>query len=278
MKVYHCTQGTPEWYELRRGLPTASAFSRIITSKGKLSKQADAYAAELCAEIASLNPTFFTSRGTEAMRNGHQWEAEARDYYSMSRNVEVAQVGFCLSDCESYGMSPDGLILGSDGNYEGVLELKCAMAKTHAHYVVRGTLPTEHVAQVHGQLLVSGLPYVDYLSYSPGLEPLLIRVTPNEFTEQLRTALEGFLVRFQEIKAKLCPPTPYSLAVSAWKKWLRDCGDDVAEVNKGLPNMAPLQQDIKAECWRLAKLHADSRGWTFNPDRKQFEPAYQPAF
>lgn len=33
---YHLEQGTTEWLEARRGLITASSFSRLITSKTKL--------------------------------------------------------------------------------------------------------------------------------------------------------------------------------------------------------------------------------------------------
>ena len=39
MIVKHMPQGWPEWFEARRGRPTASNFNRIITAaKGELSK------------------------------------------------------------------------------------------------------------------------------------------------------------------------------------------------------------------------------------------------
>ena len=43
-------QGSAEWVKARLGIPTASQFSRIITSTGKLSGQADGYMHELLAE------------------------------------------------------------------------------------------------------------------------------------------------------------------------------------------------------------------------------------
>ena len=40
MKVIQCTQGTPDWFEARRGIPTASRFDMILTPKtGKPSAQ-----------------------------------------------------------------------------------------------------------------------------------------------------------------------------------------------------------------------------------------------
>jgi len=52
------------------------------------------------------------------MLRGKELEAEARDFYALANDVEVKQVGFCLSD--GYGASPDGLV-GEDG----LLEIKC---------------------------------------------------------------------------------------------------------------------------------------------------------
>ena len=50
MRVIDCEQGSREWVEARLGIPTASAFKRIVTSTGKLSAQRERYQAELLAE------------------------------------------------------------------------------------------------------------------------------------------------------------------------------------------------------------------------------------
>ena len=50
MKVHDVSQRSPQWYDLRRGTPTASAFDKLITSTGKPSKQASDYAIFLAAE------------------------------------------------------------------------------------------------------------------------------------------------------------------------------------------------------------------------------------
>jgi hypothetical protein len=261
--LHQCDQGTGEWWELRRGLATASGFSRIVTSKGKLSKQADGYIAELIADIASLNPNFFTSQGTQAMRNGQAAEPEARRWYEMEKNVDVRQVGFCTTDCGRFGCSPDGLV-GDDGG----LELKCPMLKTHSLWLIKGVIPTEYRAQVHGSLIVTGRKYWDFLSYSPGLEPLLVRVEPDEFTATLKQALEDFWVRFTEAVEKL---HPQAAALASWKTWLAKV-DSLDAFNAGLPNLKGLNQECKAQAWDLVKGYAANRGWTFDPEFKMFLP------
>lgn len=273
MIVHRCTQGSPEWWELKRGVPSASNFSRIITSRGKLSAQAEGYAAELCSEIKSLNPKFFTSRGTEAMRHGATVEPEARRFYEMERSVDVDQVGVCFTDDERFCASPDGLV-----EDVGCLELKAPLPKTHAQYLLKGELPAAYRQQVHGQLVVTGLAWVDFLSYCPGLDPLLVRVTPDEFTELVRKALEEFWGTFQSVRAKLCPVTPAEEAIKAWKKFLRQVGDEIDAFNRGLPNMSGLAYEIRRECWELSKKHGDDRGWLFDPTAKTFSLPPKPEF
>lgn len=200
MKVIQCVQGSDQWWEAKRGIPSASNFDRIITAvTGKPSAGMKGYIAELIADTASMTPSYFTNRGvSRPMQNGHDMEPEARRYYALERNVDVQQVGFCISDCGRFGCSPDGLV-GEDGG----LELKCPSLHIHAGYLIDGTLPNEYKAQVHGALVVTGRAWWDFLSYGPGLDPLLIRVKPNEFTDKLRAALEVFWVQYRAAVLKV---------------------------------------------------------------------------
>lgn len=198
MKTHHCIQGSAEWWELHRGIPTASSFDRIITpKKAQISAQADDLIAELIAHrfMDSIAPEGYTS---DAMLKGIQLEPEARRWYEFEHGVEVQQVGICISDCGRYGASPDALV-GEDGG----LELKCPLPKTHVKYLLAGTLPDEYRAQVHGELLVTGRAWFDFVSYCPPMPPLTVRVVPGEFTMQLAKALDQFWERYQEALAKI---------------------------------------------------------------------------
>ena len=206
-RVYDCIQYSPEWWQLRRGIPTASNFGRILTPKTqKLSSQADDYICELIADQVQLNPPFFTERNghTAAMRNGINCEPEARRFYEMEVGLDVRQVGFVTTEDGRFGFSPDGLV-----GEEGGLELKCPEAKTQARYLIDATLPDEYRAQVHGPLALAlidpTMPFKwwDFMSYCPGLADLTIRVEPDDYTKKLAEALEVFYARYQSLLERL---------------------------------------------------------------------------
>lgn len=196
-----CPQGSDVWWEVRCGIPTASRFASIVTSKGAPSKAMDTYIAELIGDTVMPRPTYFTTQGrpvTSAMTNGTDCEPEARRFYEMHSDCSVTQVGFILHDSGLFGCSPDGLV-GEDGG----LELKCPETKTQAGYLMKGILPKQYMAQVHGSLIVTERKWWDFVSYAYGLKPLILRVTPNEFTDQLRKSLAVFVAKLQEVRAKL---------------------------------------------------------------------------
>jgi hypothetical protein len=201
MKVIECAQYSPEWWTARRGVPTASEFGSILTAKTmKLSAAADTYICRLIADLFDFE--YGVERGpvSKDMARGKEFEEESRRWYEMETGRDVKQVGFCISDCGRFGCSPDSLI-GDDG----ALELKNPAAHTHVGYVIDGVLPSDYLAQCHGQLIVTGRAFVDFLSYRPGFPPLMVRVTPNEYTDALRAALEVFWNRYQETLKRFRP-------------------------------------------------------------------------
>lgn len=199
MKILSDTQYSPEWWNARRGLPTASNFGRIITpARGDYSKQAEGYIYELIASLYDPNYGVVEDYQSAAMRNGTILEPEARRFYQFSRGVRVQEVGLCVTDCGRFAGSPDGLC-GDDG----CLEIKSPLHKTQVEYLLRGELPTEYRAQVHGHLIVTGRDWCDFLSYAQGLPELLVRVTPDDFTASLRESLERFAGEYDAAKARM---------------------------------------------------------------------------
>jgi hypothetical protein len=208
MKVYDFPQYSDLWWEIRRGVPTCSNFDKIITAKtGKLSSQVRDYIAELLGDIATKGPLEPKGFVSPAMLNGSMLEPKARAWYAFEHNADVQEVGFCVSDCGRFGGSPDGLI-GADG----CLELKCPTNKTQVKYLLDGGLPSEYRAQVNGHLIVTGRAYCDFLSYADDLPPLLVRVTPDNFTATLRVCLDEFWDLYQDAYGKIFPDRPMKLA------------------------------------------------------------------
>lgn len=197
MRIIDCVQGTPEWFEARRGIPSASNFSRILTPKTlKPAAAAEDYVHELVAESIRLDPPYFTERPqSRAMQHGTDCEPEARRWLEMDLNLEVRQVGFCVTDDGRFGCSPDGLI----GDDSGV-EIKCPQPKTHVSYLLNGVLPDEYRLQVAGAMLVTGRKSWLFVSYCAGFAPFKVVVTPDETTVKLAEALEQFWSRYAAAK------------------------------------------------------------------------------
>jgi len=190
-------QYSEEWWEARRGLPTASQFNRIVTSKGEPSTQRKKYLYECAAvRVTGIYKESFTSA---AMQEGHDREALSRMIYAMEQECIVEEVGFCISDCGRWGASPDGLI-GDDG----LLELKNPAAHTHVEYLIKGKLPSAYVQQVQGELLVTGYNWADFCSYSPKLPLFIVRVEPDVvFLKKLEAALVEFCEELDEVCSEI---------------------------------------------------------------------------
>lgn len=200
--IFHDVQQTSEeWIKLRLGVPTASSFDKIMMPKKmQLSASADKYIAQLIGEkMSPFLPERAETFKTRSMEWGQQTEEEARRFYAMDKNTSVTNGGFCTTDDGKLGCSPDGLI-----DTKGTIEIKCPEAGTHVQYLIDNELPSEYKPQIHGHLIVTGRDYCDFLSYSIGLPPLLIRVEADAYTLQLSKIIyEEFLPRYELLLAKI---------------------------------------------------------------------------
>lgn len=197
MKIIQVKQGTPEWNALRAGKPTASEFDRLVTTKGEPSKQREKYLYQLAGERVAGKKEETYQNG--AMLRGKEMEAEARDCIRMITDYDVQEVGFCLADNGLYGASPDGLI-GDDGG----LELKCPMMATQVSYLLSKNPEREYYQQIQGNMLVTGRKWWMFVSYFPGLRPLIVKVGRDEpFLKALEAELEKFCAELEEVVNKI---------------------------------------------------------------------------
>lgn len=195
MQVLAFPQRSPEWYSARRGIPTASEFGNIITAKkGDYAAASDSYINALIDELVRpLSVEAF--QGNRHTLRGEALEPDARGLYAFEHDVDPQEVGFILNDDGTLGCSPDSLI-GSDGG----LEVKCPDGPKHVGWLRGKTVPDEHKAQVHGSLIITGRKWWDFLSYCPGHDRLLVRVSPDAYTEKLAGHLSRFLKEYEEAK------------------------------------------------------------------------------
>ena len=193
MIVHDCQQYDATWFKLRRGVPTASDFHRIVTAaKWEYAAGRDSYIDDLIADKFCPWYGCVDDYVSAAMKNGSIMEPTARRFYEFDRNCDVKQVGFITTDDGRFGCSPDGLV-GDDGG----LECKSPKHTTHVSWLRAGGVPTKHLAQCHGCLVVTGRDWWDFLSYAEGLPPLLVRVERDDKTKRLAEYLETFWTEYQ---------------------------------------------------------------------------------
>ena len=196
LKFYEIKQGSEEWFAIKAGKFSASNFHRLITPTGKPSSQAEKYIYQVAGERILGYPE--ETYQNQWMARGSELEDEARKYYEFITGHKVRQVGFVEID-EFVGCSPDGLI-----DEDGGLEIKCPALATHVKYLLDDKMPSEYIPQVQGNMYVTGREWWAFLSYYPGLEPLLLQVERDEeYIVKLKKELDKAVEHLKEIVEKI---------------------------------------------------------------------------
>lgn len=197
MKILPFEQGSVEWMRARAGIPTASELDNIISPTWKIrtGEMPKSYLAAKLAEAWLGGPLI--GFNVFDVEQGRILEEEARPWLELELNTEIARVGLCTTDDGSVGCSPDGIIWSED---EGCgVEIKCPQPTAHVKYLLRGEVPPEYLAQIHGGMYVTGFKEWKFLSYSRGFPKLLLTVERNEEIQtQIGQALFNFLQDFSE--------------------------------------------------------------------------------
>lgn len=193
LQINDCEQGTPAWFECRLGIPTASEFHTVLASgrDGGKSITRTTYMRKLAGERITGKPA--TSYANAYMDRGKTMEDEARERYAFERGVIPRKVGFIRNG--DMGASPDSLI-----DDDGGLEIKTAEAHIQIERLLRDDLPPEHRAQVQGSIMVAERGFWDFMSFWPGMPPLIVRVLPDH---QYIANLRGEIARFNDELAAL---------------------------------------------------------------------------
>jgi hypothetical protein len=206
MQVYtadEIPQGSPEWFEVRRGIPTASAFFKVMAKAGprggtshKEYVQRAQYMRMLAGEIITGEPAEQEWSGNHHTERGKGREDEARAKYAFLHDVEPMPLGFVRNG--NCGCSPDSFV----GDVGG-LEIKDCVPHRQIERLQDGTLPNEHRWQVIGSLLVcEDREWWDFVSHCRGLPLFEVRVYRDAVQAELKELREG-IDRFVAETARL---------------------------------------------------------------------------
>lgn len=186
--IFDCEQRSDEWFDLRKGILTASEFGPwLLKDSDKRSR--DAREKAICKLVAQAaggwEPSVFEN---EAMKRGTLMEPDAVAAFERWSRKKVTGVGFCRSNHGRFGCSPDGLIKGENAGFEG----KVPISSTHVLYRRAGVLPEVYKYQVHGSMAVTGADAWWFQSYEPRLASFRIKIVRDSFTDELFDALCQF--------------------------------------------------------------------------------------
>jgi hypothetical protein len=204
MKIHPVEQGTLDWLRLHIGIPTASGLDQLVDSNFDLRKgeMPRTYVYTKLAEqwrgkpLVSLN----TSTGSFSTEQGMILEDEGRPYFTLETGRKVKTVGFITTDDNTFGCSPDGLIIEEECG----IEIKCPAAHTHVRWLVEGVVPKDYVAQVHASMFVTGYPQWVFMSYRRGFPPLILEVKRDEAIQaKIALAIKDFHKRLAEAREKM---------------------------------------------------------------------------
>jgi len=212
---YHADveQGTDEWFELRRGILTASEMKLIITPTLKIADndKAKTHLYELLAQRISgyVEPHYV---GDEMLR-GHEDEIYAKEKYRDTYG-EITDCGFITNDRFGFkiGYSPDGLV-GDDG----LIEVKSRRQKYQVETILGREVPKDYIIQAQTGLMVSERKWMDFISYCGGLPMFTLRVFPDlkvqeaifeaayKFNKQMDTMYADYMAILNDKNARLIP-------------------------------------------------------------------------
>jgi len=197
-RIIECEQGSPEWFEARRGIPTASRYGDVL-AEGKGVMRAR-YMRQLAGEIITEEP--METYKNDKMERGKKHEPDLRKRYAFDHDVDVEQVGFLRSNMIATGCSPDGLV-----GVDGMLEIKSSEPDLLIELLDSGRAPTQHMPQIQGNLWITGRDWCDLVIGWPKLPLFTARVKRDEpYMANLRRELERFNQELHEmverIKAK----------------------------------------------------------------------------
>lgn len=201
-RIIAVTQGTEEWKDLRKGLPTTSRFSDFITKSLNYSESDTArnYKYQCVAERILNRHMEEIRYDSYWMKHGRKYEAQAAHFLAEKMKKDLLPGGFCKN--EVAGCSPDRIVAGKDE----IVEIKCPAPWTHCRYLDEG-LGEEYEIQVQGQLWITGANACHFWSYWPdhdNIPPVYqVRYPNNIFMRKIAEHVRRFYLEVGQAERRL---------------------------------------------------------------------------
>jgi len=126
------------------------------------------------------------------MERGSELEDQARKWLSVAENLDIEEVGMITDGSKVIGASPDGIHRNHSALEILPCEIKVPKPSTHIMWLLEGGLPKDHKAQMHFQIAVCRASGGYFMSYHPELEPLIVWVEADDYTDTMTHAIDKF--------------------------------------------------------------------------------------
>lgn len=160
-------QGSPEWLLARVGSLGASRVHDAIarTKTGYTAKRADILSDLVTERLTGKPVSVFV---TQAMKDGTEREPYAREAYEFAHSPVVVTGLYRHPTIKGSHASPDGLV-----GDEGMIEIKCPIAKTHLETLLTQEIPAKYITQMQWQMECTSREWCDFVSWNPDFPPAM---------------------------------------------------------------------------------------------------------
>lgn len=204
MEEVDVEQGSDQWHELRRGIPTASVFKALM-AKGERKGRATLLYRLAGERITGVPAETFKN---DAMERGNTVEPLIRKDYGFKDGRVLRPIGFIRAKRKDgyviCGASPDSLV-----DDDGVLEIKSTKPELliplwEEQQAGKGIAPTEHYAQCQGVMALSGRQWCDLRIGYPGMKSVEYRVPRSQnYIDDLTKEIEVFDLELRRLVERL---------------------------------------------------------------------------
>lgn len=205
MKIYdelpqHLEDDTanPDWLSLRAGKFTGSDFHQYmgLAKKDELSDTAES---NLYKKVLESLGYSFESYRSSAMEDGNENEPLARADYIAETFNDVHEVGFVDWEKLRAGCSPDGIMYGTDGQVEKIIEIKCPEIKNYLK-MAKGKIPPIYITQMQYNMLITGAKSCDFVVWHPDMRLSVQEIKADaNYQKDIITVLEKLNARYDTI-------------------------------------------------------------------------------
>lgn len=193
--VHDVDQRSEAWFALRAGRVTGSVAADVCAAlksgKGEAASRRN-LRVRLALERIVVRP-LESAFQSPAMLAGIEREPLALAAYEAQTGHEVKACGFLAHTDLPIGASPDGIV----GDWLGAVEVKCCQPPAHLEFLRATEPPDGYLKQCVHLLLLTGLPWVDLVYWSPDFpEDKQLKVMRIGRDEAQLTAYELMLRQF----------------------------------------------------------------------------------